>query len=107
MVDHLEQQFQALESQESVTPEYPDQDHVLIIEDDKRLAELTRDYLEANGFLVTLEADGAKGVERILTLQPDLVIFRFNVARRRWFSDLPPRQAQFCWPNHDADSTHR
>ncbi len=74
MVDHLEQQFQALESQESVTPDYPDQDHVLIIEDDQRLAELTRDYLEANGFQVTLEADGAKGVDRILTLQPDLVI---------------------------------
>lgn len=34
MVDHLEQQFQALGAQESVTPDYPDQDHVLIIEDD-------------------------------------------------------------------------
>ena len=73
MVDHLEQQFQALGAQESVTPDYPDQDHVLI-EDDQRLAELTRDYLEANGFQVTPEADGAKGVDRILTLQPDLVI---------------------------------
>ncbi|QFU03036.1 Transcriptional regulatory protein OmpR [Halomonas sp. THAF5a] len=49
-------------------------DHVLIIEDDERLAELTRDYLEANGFQVTVEADGARGVERILSLQPDLVI---------------------------------
>lgn len=51
-----------------------EQDHVLIIEDDERLAELTRDYLEANGFQVTVEADGARGVERILSLQPDLVI---------------------------------
>ncbi|MFD2191108.1 response regulator [Pistricoccus aurantiacus] len=50
------------------------QDHILIIEDDERLAELTRDYLEANGFQVTLEADGSKGVERIVSLQPDLVI---------------------------------
>ncbi|RUR34981.1 response regulator [Vreelandella andesensis] len=74
MVDHLEQQFQALGAQDAVTPDYPDQDHVLIIEDDQRLAELTREYLEANGFQVTLEADGAKGVDRILTLQPDLVI---------------------------------
>jgi ATP-binding cassette subfamily C protein CydC len=47
---------------------------VLIIEDDERLAGLTRDYLEANGFQVTVEADGARGVERILSLQPDLVI---------------------------------
>jgi len=51
-----------------------DREHVLIIEDDERLATLTRDYLEANGFRVTLEADGARGVERIVSLQPDLVI---------------------------------
>ena len=56
------------------TLEPRDQDHVLIIEDDERLAGLTRDYLEANGFRVTLEADGARGVERILAFQPDLVI---------------------------------
>jgi len=57
---------------ESLDPR--EQDHVLIIEDDERLADLTRDYLQANGFRVTLEADGARGVERILALQPDLVI---------------------------------
>ncbi|QTF93372.1 response regulator [Halomonas sp. BM-2019] len=57
---------------ESLEPR--EQDHVLIIEDDERLADLTRDYLEANGFHVTLEADGARGVERIQALQPDLVI---------------------------------
>lgn len=74
MDNHLEQKFQALGSQETVMPDYPAQDHILIIEDDQRLAELTRDYLEANGFQVTLEADGAKGMDRILTLQPDLVI---------------------------------
>lgn len=50
------------------------QDHVLIIEDDERLAALTGDYLRAQGFRVSLEADGARGVERILALQPDLVI---------------------------------
>ncbi|SHM31787.1 two-component system, OmpR family, response regulator RstA [Vreelandella subglaciescola] len=54
--------------------DYADREHVLIVEDDQRLAELTRDYLEANGFKVTLEADGAKGVDRISSLQPDLVI---------------------------------
>lgn len=49
-------------------------DHVLIIEDDERLANLTREYLEANGFRVTLEADGTHGVERIIELEPDIVI---------------------------------
>lgn len=74
MVDHLEQQIQSHGTQDAVALDAADQDHVLIIEDDQRLAELTRDYLEANGFQVTLEADGAMGVERILALQPDLVI---------------------------------
>ncbi|MCE9683047.1 response regulator [Halomonas alkalisoli] len=54
--------------------ESSDMEHVLIIEDDVRLAELTRDYLEANGFQVTVEAEGSRGVEQIQTLQPDLVI---------------------------------
>ncbi|WP_129139460.1 response regulator [Modicisalibacter coralii] len=49
-------------------------DHVLIIEDDERLANLTREYLEANGFQVTLEADGTHAVERIVELEPDIVI---------------------------------
>ncbi|MGH8375810.1 MAG: DNA-binding response regulator, partial [Pseudomonas sp.] len=31
---------------------------VLIVEDDQRLAELTRDYLEANGLRVSIEGDG-------------------------------------------------
>lgn len=55
-------------------PDQRAQDHVLIIEDDERLAGLTRDYLEANGFRVTVEEDGARGVERIFAIQPDLVI---------------------------------
>lgn len=49
-------------------------DHVLIIEDDERLAHLTREYLEANEFQVDLEYDGARAVERILDEQPDMVI---------------------------------
>lgn len=74
MVDHLEEQFQTLGSQEYGGVDDAEREHVLIIEDDQRLADLTRDYLEANGFRVTLEADGANGVKRITGLQPDLVI---------------------------------
>jgi two-component system response regulator RstA len=47
---------------------------VLIVEDDQRLAELTRDYLQGNGLRVTIECDGAKAVARIIAEQPDLVI---------------------------------
>ena len=47
---------------------------VLIVEDDQRLAELTRDYLENHGLRVSLEGDGAKASARIIDEQPDLVI---------------------------------
>jgi two-component system response regulator RstA len=47
---------------------------VLIVEDDVRLAELTREYLEYNGLSVTIEADGGEAAARILKEQPALVV---------------------------------
>ena len=47
---------------------------VLIVEDDQRLAELTREYLESNGLRVAIEGDGALAAARIIAEQPDLVI---------------------------------
>jgi len=47
---------------------------VLIVEDDQRLAELTAEYLQANGFEVAVEGDGARAARRIIDSQPDLVI---------------------------------
>ena len=47
---------------------------ILIVEDDERLATLTREYLENNGLQVTIEGDGSKAVERILSERPDLVV---------------------------------
>jgi two-component system response regulator RstA len=47
---------------------------ILIVEDDLRLAELTREYLASNGLAVAIEADGAQAVARILREQPALVI---------------------------------
>ncbi|MFP6797636.1 MAG: response regulator [Pseudomonas sp.] len=48
--------------------------HILIVEDDQRLAELTREYLQGNGLNVSIEMDGAQAAARILQEQPDLVI---------------------------------
>lgn len=47
---------------------------ILIVEDDQRLAELTREYLASNGLVVAVESDGAKATARILAEQPALVI---------------------------------
>lgn len=47
---------------------------ILIVEDDERLATLTKDYLESNGLTVSVEGDGGRAIERIKTEQPDLVV---------------------------------
>ncbi|WP_372882732.1 winged helix-turn-helix domain-containing protein [Psychromonas sp.] len=47
---------------------------ILLVEDDHRLARLTRDYLELQGFEVLIEARGDTAPERILTENPDLLI---------------------------------
>lgn len=48
--------------------------HILIVEDDDRLATLTREYLEGNGFQISVEGDGSRAVERIFRDAPDLII---------------------------------
>jgi two-component system response regulator RstA len=47
---------------------------ILIVEDDERLASLTRDYLQNNGLTVSVESHGGVAVERIRNEQPDLVV---------------------------------
>ena len=39
---------------------------ILIIEDDIAIAEIERDYLEINGFEVTIETDGVSGMNTAL-----------------------------------------
>jgi len=48
--------------------------HVLLVEDDIRLANSTREYLEGNGYCVSLEHRGDTAVDRIRHDLPDLVI---------------------------------
>ncbi len=47
---------------------------ILIIEDEVAIAELQKDYLEINDYEVTIEHDGAKGLEAALKEEFDLVI---------------------------------
>lgn len=47
---------------------------ILIIEDDKSIAELQRDYLEIDGFLVEIALSGEEGLEKALNAQIDLIL---------------------------------
>jgi two-component system alkaline phosphatase synthesis response regulator PhoP len=47
---------------------------IVVIEDDTDIAGLVEHYLTAEGFRVSLAADGAEGFKRVKTTPPDLVI---------------------------------
>ena len=47
---------------------------VLIVEDDKNIASLERDYLEANGFETDIELTGESGLKKALENDYDLII---------------------------------
>jgi DNA-binding response OmpR family regulator len=48
--------------------------HILSIEDDVSIAEVERDFLEMNGFTVTIEADGKKGMDLALSGKFNLIL---------------------------------
>lgn len=48
--------------------------HILIVEDDEDIAELVAFNLERRGWRTTLVHHGTEGLEKILSLRPDLVI---------------------------------
>ena len=47
---------------------------VLVVEDDKNIADLLQMYLEKEGYAVTVALDGGKGIEKFRTIKPDLVL---------------------------------
>jgi len=47
---------------------------VLIVEDDKNIADLLQMYLEKEGYAVTVASDGGMGLSKFRAIQPDLVL---------------------------------
>ena len=47
---------------------------VLIVEDDRNIAELLQLYLEKEGYAVTLATDGGQGLSKFRAIKPDLVL---------------------------------
>ena len=47
---------------------------VLIVEDDKNIAELLQLYLEKEGYAVTLAVDGGQGLAKFRAIRPDIVL---------------------------------
>ncbi len=47
---------------------------VLIVEDDRNIAELLQMYLEKEGYAVTVASDGGQGLAKFRSIHPDLVL---------------------------------
>ena len=47
---------------------------VLIVEDDRNIAELLQMYLEKEGYAVTVASDGGQGLSKFRSVKPDLVL---------------------------------
>ena len=47
---------------------------ILIVEDDRNIAELLQMYLEKEGYAVTVAYDGGQGLSKFRAIQPDLVL---------------------------------
>ena len=47
---------------------------VLIVEDEKNIADLLQLYLEKEGYAVTIAADGGQGLDKFRSIKPDLVL---------------------------------
>lgn len=71
---------------------------ILIVEDDQRLADLTAEYLQGNGFEVAVEHDGARAVRRILDSQPDLVVLDLMLPGEDGLSICRKVRGQFANP---------
>ncbi|TMO55750.1 response regulator [Pseudoalteromonas phenolica] len=59
---------------------------VILVEDDERLATLTAQFLKGNGFEVEVINDGADAVEKIIVVQPDIVILDIMLPNQDGFS---------------------
>ena len=68
---------------------------VLLVEDDRELSEIVRDYLSENGFSVSIEMRGDAAVGRILDEKPDLVVLDVNLPGMDGFTVCKSVRAQY------------
>ena len=54
---------------------------ILVVDDEPRIAEICRDYLERAGFKVTIAGNGADAVTLARTKQPDLVVLDLGLPK--------------------------
>lgn len=59
---------------------------IVLVEDDLRLSELVRTYLESNGFRVSVEHRGDRVLERVAREKPELIVLDLGLPGRDGFA---------------------
>ena len=72
--------------------------HILIIEDDRAIARIEKDYLEMSGFSVTLAEDGETGCRTALSGQFDLILLDVMLPGMDGFTVLQTLRARLDVP---------
>jgi DNA-binding response OmpR family regulator len=55
--------------------------HILVVDDEPRITEITRDYLERAGFRVTTAANGADALAIVRSRRPDLIVLDLGLPK--------------------------
>jgi DNA-binding response OmpR family regulator len=55
--------------------------HILVVDDEPRITEITRDYLERAGFRVTTAANGADALAMVRSRRPDLIVLDLGLPK--------------------------
>ena len=71
---------------------------ILLVEDDERLASLTREYLEKQGYTVSVEHQGDAATQRIIGEQPDMVILDLMLPGKDGLSICRDARAHYRGP---------
>lgn len=68
---------------------------ILVVEDDRRLAGLIRDYLQQEGYQAAVERRGDRAVQRVLHEQPELVVLDLMLPGKDGLTLLQQIRADF------------
>ncbi len=89
---------------------FQDLPRVLLVEDDLRLSELVRSYLQSNGFDVLVEYRGDGVLDRVQTDRPDVLVLDLGLPGRDGFTvckELQIRQPCADPHPHGAQQRYR